>query len=49
LLKYKARWAPEPVWMFGEDKNLSPMLDINSHPAHSLAAVLNGLSMLLNT
>ena len=48
-LKYKARWAPELVWTFGEDKNLSPMLDIKSHPAHSLLATPNELSLFLNT
>ena len=48
-LKYEVRWAPELVWMFGEDKNLSPMLDIKSHQAHSLVTILNELSLLLNT
>jgi hypothetical protein len=48
-LKYKARWAPEIVWTLGEDKNLSPMLDIKSHPAHRLVTILNELSLLLNT
>jgi hypothetical protein len=48
-LKYKARWAPELVWTFGEDKNLSPMLDIKSHPVHSVVTILNELSLLLST
>jgi len=48
-LIYEARWAPELVWMFGEDTNLSPMLDTKSHPAHSLVIIPNELSLLLNT
>jgi hypothetical protein len=47
LTDYKAEWAPELVWTFGEEKNLSPMLEIKSHSAHSLATIPTELSLMV--
>ena len=36
-IEYEAGWAPEPVWTFGEEKNLFPLLGVELRNDHAVS------------